>query len=142
MRAILHNNPPSSPLSYSLLRSNASTRCAEITRSSGNYALTRWPRLPSQRPPEPAVRRDRAAGGRAGTAGSTTLNPLAGRYVPRLRIAARLVHGRLEQLQRGRLAVGEFGQLRQHFHRLRLCGGVLEGLLHGRGGVRDVVEEL
>ena len=85
---------------------------------------------------------NRAAGGLAGIASNTTLNALAHRYVPRLRIAVRLVDGCLKQLQRGRLAVGEFGEFGEHLHRLGLRRSVLQGLLHRCSRVWDVVEKL
>lgn len=96
----------------------------------------------SQRLPARVAGTNRAAGGLAGIASNTTLNALAHRYVPRLRIAVRLVDGCLKQLQRGRLAVGEFGEFGEHLHRLGLRRSVLQGLLHRCGRVWDVVEEL
>lgn len=85
---------------------------------------------------------DRAVGDLAGIASNTMLNALPDRYVPRLRIAVRLVDGCLKQFQRGRLAVGELSEFREHLHRLGLCRSVLQGLLHRGSRVRDVVEEL
>lgn len=80
-----------------------------------------------QRLPALVAGTDRAVGGLAGIASNTTLNALADRYVPRLRIAVRLVDGCLKQFQRERLAVGELGEFREHLHRLGLRRSVLQG---------------